>query len=81
MNRQMVTIAAISMLTAAAAHADQGMWMPWQTQQLAETLKAQGLQLDPAVLAGKHVYDTRGIWPGYRAVRPEDVILSLRAAS
>ncbi len=44
-------LAAASLLLASHSSADQGMWMPWQTQQLAETLKEQGLQLDPALLA------------------------------
>lgn len=37
--------------------------------------------LEPAVLEGKRVCDTRGIWPEYRAHRPEQRPSALRAAS
>jgi len=39
------------LLAAAPASADEGMWLPRQTPQLAETLKQKGLTLDPTTLA------------------------------
>ncbi|MBP1208290.1 hypothetical protein JOD97_006381 [Duganella sp. 1411] len=43
------TLLALAILSA-AAHADEGMWMPQQLPQVARELKAAGLKLDPATL-------------------------------
>jgi hypothetical protein len=51
MKSQTIAVATISILLSAPAKADEGMWLPRQTPQLAETLKAKGLTLDPATLA------------------------------
>ena len=53
MNRHSLTMlatAALAALAAATAHADEGMWMPKQLPQIAKSLKAGGLALDPAKL-------------------------------
>lgn len=42
---------AVAILLASKGQADEGMWLPRQTPQLSDTLKAKGLQLDPAILA------------------------------
>ncbi|MES2322431.1 MAG: S46 family peptidase [Pseudomonadota bacterium] len=44
------TLIALAVLASAAAHADEGMWMPQQLPQVAKQLKAAGLKLDPAKL-------------------------------
>jgi hypothetical protein len=44
-------IVSVSLLASTAAIAEEGMWLPRQTPQLAEILKKEGLQLDPATLA------------------------------
>jgi hypothetical protein len=44
-------IAVLLALTASFAVADEGMWMPQQVPQLADQLKAKGLQLDPQQFA------------------------------
>ncbi len=45
-------VVAVLLLSAASfAFADEGMWMPQQVPQLADQLKAKGLQLDPAQFA------------------------------
>ncbi len=44
------TLLTIAILGSAAAHADEGMWMPQQLPQVAKQLKAAGLKLDPATL-------------------------------
>lgn len=44
------TLIALAILSASAAHADEGMWMPQQLPQVAKQLKAAGLKLDPATL-------------------------------
>jgi len=44
------TLIALAILSATAAHADEGMWMPQQLPQVAKQLKAAGLKLDPATL-------------------------------
>lgn len=49
-NRAHVFVA-LTFMAAAPAAADEGMWLPRQTPQLAAMLKAQGLTLDPATLA------------------------------
>ncbi|MES2115578.1 MAG: S46 family peptidase [Pseudomonadota bacterium] len=46
MKKSLIALAILS----AAAHADEGMWMPQQLPQVARELKAAGLQLDPATL-------------------------------
>jgi hypothetical protein len=46
MNKTLIALA----LASAAAHADEGMWMPQQLPQIAKELKAAGLKLDPATL-------------------------------
>ena len=46
-----LVITAVLVLTASLAFADEGMWMPQQVPQLADQLKAKGLQLDPAQFA------------------------------
>ena len=51
MKAQPIALATISFLVAAPAAADEGMWLPRQTPQLAETLRSNGLTLDPATLA------------------------------
>ncbi len=43
--------ATLAFLLATQAQADEGMWLPRQTPQLAETLRAKGLQIDPTTLA------------------------------
>ncbi|MDC8759456.1 S46 family peptidase [Janthinobacterium fluminis] len=48
MKKTLITLAILS--TTAAAHADEGMWMPQQLPQVAKQLKAAGLKLDPATL-------------------------------
>ena len=47
MKKSLLTLA---ILSSAAAHADEGMWMPQQLPQVAKQLKAAGLKLDPATL-------------------------------
>ncbi len=44
------TLFTLAILGSAAAHADEGMWMPQQLPQVAKQLKAAGLKLDPATL-------------------------------
>lgn len=44
-------VALAALLAASAAQAEQGMWMPHQTQELAQQLRAAGLVLDPAALS------------------------------
>lgn len=44
------TLLTLAILSSAAAHADEGMWMPQQLPQVAKQLKAAGLKLDPATL-------------------------------
>ncbi len=51
MKSQTIAVATISVLVSAPAGADEGMWLPRQTPQLAETLKEKGLTLDPTTLA------------------------------
>jgi len=48
MKKTLLALAILS--TTAAAHADEGMWMPQQLPQVANQLKAAGLALDPASL-------------------------------
>ena len=48
MKKTLLALAILS--TTAAAHADEGMWMPQQLPQVAKQLKAAGLKLDPANL-------------------------------
>ena len=45
------TLCLALLLCLSAAHADEGMWKPSQMPQLADQLKARGLQLDPAALS------------------------------
>ncbi|HEY0592295.1 MAG TPA: S46 family peptidase, partial [Thermoanaerobaculia bacterium] len=40
-------VAVLLLATASFAFADEGMWMPQQVPQIADQLKAKGLQLDP----------------------------------
>jgi hypothetical protein len=51
MKRHVTGLATLAFLLAAPASADEGMWLPRQTPNLAATLKEKGLTLDPAVLA------------------------------
>jgi hypothetical protein len=44
------TLLSLAILTSFAAQADEGMWMPQQLPQVAQQLKAAGLELDPAAL-------------------------------
>ena len=44
------TLLSLAILTSFAAQADEGMWMPQQLPQVAQQLKAAGLELDPASL-------------------------------
>ncbi|MES2316362.1 MAG: S46 family peptidase [Pseudomonadota bacterium] len=44
------TLLTLAILSSAAAHADEGMWMPQQLPQVAKQLKAAGLKLNPATL-------------------------------
>jgi hypothetical protein len=44
------TLLTLAILSAHAAYADEGMWMPQQLPQVAKQLKAAGLKLDPATL-------------------------------
>lgn len=44
------TLLTLALFSSAAAHADEGMWMPQQLPQVAKQLKAAGLKLDPATL-------------------------------
>ncbi|HEY0592399.1 MAG TPA: S46 family peptidase [Thermoanaerobaculia bacterium] len=44
-------VAVLLLVTASFASADEGMWMPQQVPQLADQLKAKGLQLDPGQFA------------------------------
>src|SRR5690349_15994168 len=44
------TLLSLAVLTSFAAQADEGMWMPQQLPQVAQQLKAAGLELDPATL-------------------------------
>ncbi|UGQ46007.1 S46 family peptidase [Massilia endophytica] len=44
------SLLALAILSAGAAYADEGMWMPQQLPQIAKQLKAAGLKLDPATL-------------------------------
>lgn len=46
----LLATAALAVLAATSAHADEGMWMPKQLPQIAKALKAGGLALDPAKL-------------------------------
>ncbi|KQN79624.1 dipeptidyl-peptidase 7 [Duganella sp. Leaf61] len=48
MHKTLIALAILS--TTAAAHADEGMWMPQQLPQVAKQLKAAGLSLAPASL-------------------------------
>ena len=48
MHKTLIALAILSVT--AAAHADEGMWMPQQLPQVAKELKAAGLKLDPAAL-------------------------------
>ncbi|MGB9991659.1 S46 family peptidase [Massilia sp. SM-13] len=41
------SLLALAILSASAAYADEGMWMPQQLPQIAKQLKAAGLKLDP----------------------------------
>lgn len=50
MTRFSLSLLAAAALTAATAHASEGMWMPKQLPQIAKALKAGGLALDPAKL-------------------------------
>ena len=50
MKSQTIALAAIGILLSAPAGADEGMWLPRQTPQLAETLKEKGLALDARFL-------------------------------
>lgn len=49
--RRMLAMAVAATLLPAAAHADEGMWMPSQLPEIAAQLKAAGFQGDPAGLA------------------------------
>jgi hypothetical protein len=51
MKTQISAVATFSLLLCAPAAAEEGMWLPRQTPQLAETLKRNGLTLDAATLA------------------------------
>jgi len=44
------TLLSLAILTSFAAQADEGMWMPQQLPQVAQQLKAAGLELDPNTL-------------------------------
>jgi hypothetical protein len=44
------TLLSLAILTGFAAQADEGMWMPQQLPQVAQQLKAAGLELDPTTL-------------------------------
>ena len=44
------TLLSLAILTSFAAQAEEGMWMPQQLPQVAQQLKAAGLELDPASL-------------------------------
>ncbi|MGX4643910.1 S46 family peptidase [Massilia sp. SYSU DXS3249] len=44
------TLLSLAIFTSFAAQADEGMWMPQQLPQVAQQLKAAGLELDPATL-------------------------------
>lgn len=48
--RMKKTLLSLAILTSFAAQADEGMWMPQQLPQVAQQLKAAGLELDPATL-------------------------------
>ena len=50
MTRHSLSLLALAVLAATAAHADEGMWMPKQLPQIAKSLKAGGLAMDPAKL-------------------------------
>ena len=50
MTRFSLSLLAAAAALATAAHADEGMWMPKQLPQIAKSLKAGGLALDPARL-------------------------------
>lgn len=50
MNRHSLSLLAAAALAATTAHADEGMWMPKQLPQIAKSLKAGGLAMDPAKL-------------------------------
>ncbi len=50
MNRHSLSLLAAAALAVTTAHADEGMWMPKQLPQIAKSLKAGGLALDPAKL-------------------------------
>lgn len=41
----------VGVLAATVAHADEGMWQPYQLPEMAQTLKAKGLELNPASLS------------------------------
>ena len=49
-SRMKKTLLSLAILTSFAAQADEGMWMPQQLPQVAQQLKAAGLELDPASL-------------------------------
>ncbi|MBA3677146.1 MAG: S46 family peptidase [Sphingosinicella sp.] len=51
MKKHAIVFGTLGLLTAMPASADEGMWLPSQTPRLAQTLKEQGLTLDPATLA------------------------------
>ncbi|RZJ02330.1 MAG: S46 family peptidase, partial [Rubrivivax sp.] len=51
MTRFCLSLLAAAALAATTAHADEGMWMPKQLPQIAKSLKAGGLALDPAKLS------------------------------
>ena len=51
MNKKNLLLAAAMLLPGAAAHADEGMWMPTQLPDLAAQMKAAGFEGDPAGLA------------------------------
>ncbi|HEY0148370.1 MAG TPA: S46 family peptidase [Allosphingosinicella sp.] len=51
MKSHILAVATVSLLASTAALAEEGMWLPRQTPQLAAELKSKGLELDPATLA------------------------------
>ena len=51
MRTRMLAASLAMILTAGAAHADEGMWMPSQLPQLSKALRAAGFEGDPAALA------------------------------
>ena len=51
MNKKLINASVVALaVSAGAAFASEGMWMPKQLPQIAEDLKATGLELDPATL-------------------------------